>query len=99
MNEPMHRFKHTKPTKEETDKKLIATAAGPVLSCTSKGNNKLVPAENGGAPVESGCGALTLKQVAFFSRMVPRTQKGYNVIIDLQSYRHGVRGVVERREG
>ena len=29
MNEPMHRFKYTKLTKEQVDRKLAATAAGP----------------------------------------------------------------------
>ena len=29
MNEPMHRFKYTKLTKEQVDQKLAATAAGP----------------------------------------------------------------------
>ncbi len=49
------------------------------------GRNKLTIAENDGVPVESGYGALTLKQVVFFSHMMPRTQKGYHVVVDLNS--------------
>jgi hypothetical protein len=108
MNIPMHRFKYTKLTKEQIDKKLIPTAAGPqcaseysdalagkslkivtdngpTLNYTFKDKRKLVLAENGGTAVESGYGALTLKQVAFFSHMIPKTQKGYNVFVDLDT--------------
>jgi hypothetical protein len=108
MNEPMHRIKYTKLTKEQIDQKLIATASGPacasensdvlakkslrivtdngpVLSYTFRDKNKLAISENGGASVESGYGALTLRQIVFFSHMVPKTQKGYTVIVDLQS--------------
>ena len=108
MNIPMHRFKYTKLTKEQIDKKLIPTAAGPqcvseysdilagkslkiitdngpTLNYTFKDKRKLVLAEDGGASVESGYGALTLKQVVFFSHMIPKTQKGYNVFVDLNT--------------
>ncbi len=108
MNIPMHRFKYTKLTKEQIDKKLIPTAAGPecvseysdalagkslkivtdngpTLNYTFKDKRKLILAENGGAAVESGYGALTLKQVVFFSHMIPKTQKGYNVFVDLDT--------------
>jgi hypothetical protein len=104
----MHRFKYTKLTKEQIDKKLIPTAAGPecvseysdalagkslkivtdggpTLNYTFKDKRKLVLAENGGSAVESGYGALTLKQVVFFSHMIPKTQKGYNVFVDLDT--------------
>ncbi len=63
----------------------IVTDNGPVLNYAFKGKNKLALAEGGGAPVESGYGALTLKQVAFFSHMVPKTRKGYNVFVDLET--------------
>ena len=108
MNIPMHRFKYTNLTKEQIDKKLIPTAAGPncvseysdvlagkslkivtdggpTLNYTFKDKRKLVLAEGGGASVESGYGALTLKQVVFFSHMIPKTQKGYNVFVDLDT--------------
>src|SRR4030042_1711116 len=91
MNIPMHRFKYTKLTKEQIDKKLIPVAAGPqcvseysdalvgkslkivtkdgpVLNYTFKSKNKLSLSEDSGSPVEVGYGALTLKQVVFFSQ-------------------------------
>jgi hypothetical protein len=64
----------------------IVTDKGPVLSYAFQGKNKLTLAEDGGAPVESGYGALTLKQVVFFSHIMPKTQKGFNVVVDLKSY-------------
>ena len=108
MNEPMHRIKYTKLTKEQIDQKLITTAVGPacaseysdvlagkslrivtdngpVLSYTFRNKNRLTLSEDGGGSVESGYGALTLKQIVFFSHMVPRTQKGYHVVVDLKS--------------
>jgi hypothetical protein len=108
MNIPMHRFKYTKLTKEQIDKKLIPTAAGPqcvsefsgalagkslkivtrdgpTLNYTFKDKRRLVLSENGGIAVDSGYGALTLKQVVFFSHMIPKTQKGYNVFVDLDT--------------
>ena len=39
-------------------------------------------AENGGSAVKAGYGALTLADVAFFSHMIPGTQRGYAVAID-----------------
>ncbi len=39
-------------------------------------------AENGGGAVEAGYGALTLGSVAFFSHLIPGTQRGYAVVID-----------------
>ncbi len=107
MNEPMHRFKYTKLTKEQIDQKLAPTAAGPkcvselsdvlagkslkivtdngpVLNYSFKGKNKLTLAEDSGAAVETGYGALTLKQMVFFSHMIPKTQRGFNVFVDLR---------------
>ena len=63
----------------------IVTDNGPVLSYNFKDKNRLTISENGGASVESGYGALTLKQVVFFSHMAPKTQRGYNVAVDLKS--------------
>lgn len=63
----------------------IVTDNGPVLNYSFKGRNRLSLAEHDGAPAESGYGALALKQVALFSHMVPGTQKGYTVVVDLGS--------------
>ncbi len=106
MNIPMHRFKYTKLTKEQIDRKLadaspkcvselsdvlagkslkIVTDKGPVLNYSFKTKNRLTLAENNTAAVEAGYGALTLKQMVFFSHMIPKTQKGYNVFVDLKT--------------
>ncbi len=63
----------------------IVTDNGLALNYVFKDRNKLTVAENSGVPVASGYGALTLKQVVFFSHMVPGTQKGYNVVVDRKS--------------
>jgi hypothetical protein len=63
----------------------IVTDNGPVLNYSFKSKYKLTLAEGAGSPVESGYGALTLKQVVFFSHMIPKTQKGYNVFVDLKT--------------
>jgi len=63
----------------------IVTDDGPVLSYRFTDKNKLSLSENGGAMVEAGYGALTLKQMVFISHMLPKTLKGYNLFIDLDS--------------
>jgi hypothetical protein len=63
----------------------IVTDDGPVLSYTFRDRRRLTFAEGGAAAVEAGYGALTLRHVVLFSHMVPKTQKGYNVIIDLKN--------------
>lgn len=60
----------------------IVTDKGPALTYTFGRNNRLSVAENGGGAVEAGYGALTLGSVAFFSHMIPGTQRGYAVVID-----------------
>jgi hypothetical protein len=57
-----------------------------VLNYVFKDKRKLTLAEGNGAPVESGYGALTLKEVVFFSHMIPGTERGFNVFIDLDTY-------------
>ncbi len=63
----------------------IVTEKGPVLNYTFKSKNNLTFAEDGGAAVGAGYGALTLKQMVFFSHMMPKTRKGYNVFVDLKT--------------
>ena len=63
----------------------IVTEKGPVLDYSFKSKNKLTLSENGGTSVEAGYGALTLKQMVFFSHMIPGAQKGYNVFVDLDT--------------
>ncbi len=63
----------------------IVTKEGPVLEYTFKSKNELTLVEDGGSKIKSGYGALTLKQMVFFSHMIPGTQKGYNVFADLDT--------------
>ena len=60
----------------------IVTDTGPTLRYTFGRTNRLTVAENGGDAVEAGYGALTLSGVAFFSHMIPGTQRGYAVVVD-----------------
>jgi len=63
----------------------IVAKDGPVLDYAFKKNNKLTLSENGGKKVKAGYGALALKQMVFFSHMIPEAQKGYNVFVDLDT--------------
>jgi len=63
----------------------IVTDNGPALNYTFKGKYQLTVIENGSAAVETGYGALKSGRIVLFSYMVPKTQTGYNVIIDLDS--------------
>ena len=55
---------------------------GPELSYKFKGTNKLTLSIDGGKKISAGYGALDLRQMVFFSHMVPGAQGGYNVYID-----------------
>src|SRR5260221_7720805 len=59
----------------------IVTDKGPTLAYTFSTNNRLRVAENDGAPVDAGYGALTLRHVAVFTHLVPGTQRGYHVVV------------------
>ncbi len=63
----------------------IVTDDGPVLSYRFKDKKNLTLSENGGASVETGYGALTLKKMVLFSHLVPKTLRGYHISIDLDS--------------
>jgi len=58
---------------------------GPALSYRFNGNNRLSFAEGDAGAVQAGYGALTLGRVAFFSHLVPRTQRGYILAIDQET--------------
>jgi hypothetical protein len=58
---------------------------GPSLSYSFTGNNRLSLAEGDTAPVQAGYGSLTVDRVALFSHMIPRTQRGYTVVVDQDS--------------
>ena len=64
----------------------IVTKDGPVLNYEfHKNKNELTLTGNKGDSIKSGYGALTLKQMVFFSHMIPQEQKGYNVFVDLDT--------------
>jgi hypothetical protein len=62
--------------------RIVTDGGGPTLGYTFASSNRLSVAENGSAAVEVGYGALTLDHVAFFSHMIPETQRGYHVVVD-----------------
>ena len=63
----------------------IVTDDGPELRYEFKSKSRLTLSEDSGAAIECGYGALTLEQIVFVSHMIPNTQKGYCVIIDLEN--------------
>jgi hypothetical protein len=108
MNEPMHRFKYKKLTKEQVSQKLAAAASGPkcasgcsdvfaektlkivtdngpVLNYVFNTKSQLMFAEKDSPMTKCAYGALTLKQMVFFSHMIPGTQRGFNVFVDLDT--------------
>lgn len=64
----------------------IVTDDGLTLHYRFDDARHLTVAEGDAAPVRTGYGALTIRQMVFFSHMVPGTQKGYNVIIDRDNH-------------
>jgi MoaF C-terminal domain/MoaF N-terminal domain len=62
--------------------RIVTDNNGPALAYTFGRNNSLSVAENGAAAVNAGYAALTLGNVAFFSHMIPGTQRGYAVVVD-----------------
>jgi hypothetical protein len=63
----------------------IVTDKGPVLSYDFSNKKQLTISEDGGAKTKASYGALTLKQVVFFSHMIPGTPRGFNVFVDLNT--------------
>jgi hypothetical protein len=63
----------------------IVTDNGPTLAYRFAGNDRLAVTENDGRAVEAGYGALALDDVVLFTHMVPGTQRGYHVVVDLAS--------------
>ena len=55
---------------------------GPVLNYRFTDGKRLSLTEGDTAAVQAGYGALTLDRVALFSHMVPKTQRGYTVVVD-----------------
>jgi hypothetical protein len=63
----------------------IISDDGPVLSYRFKDANTLEFSENNGSSIKAHYGSLDLKNMVFFSHIVPDTLKGYNVFIDLST--------------
>ena len=55
---------------------------GPALTYRFADRNRLSLAEGDTAPVQAGYGALTLDRLAIFTHLVPRTERGYTVVVD-----------------
>ncbi len=60
----------------------IISDKGPTLAYKFSGNNRLSVSENGGSAVDAGYGAQVLDHIAFFTHLIPGTQRGYTVVID-----------------
>ena len=68
-----------------TSLKIVLDGEAPALSYRFTGNNRLTVTEGTAAPVQAAYGALTLDRIAFFTHLVPGTQRGYNVVLDQDS--------------
>jgi hypothetical protein len=55
---------------------------GPALRYTFNSSNRLSVVEGDAGAAQTGYGALSLDRIVLFSHMVPRTQRGYTVVID-----------------
>ncbi len=60
----------------------IVTDKGPTLEYKFSANNRLSVAENGGAAVNAGYGALMMDKIGFLTHLIPNTQRGYAVVVD-----------------
>src|SRR5512145_1459161 len=59
---------------------------GPVLNYAFKNKNKLILTEGSQSAIECGYGALDLTPLILFSHIDPKTQKGFNVVIDQSTH-------------
>ncbi|HTT03138.1 MAG TPA: MoaF N-terminal domain-containing protein [Steroidobacteraceae bacterium] len=64
----------------------IVTDNGPSLSYDFKSKSKLSLAVDGGSAAHAGYGALSLQQLVLISHLVPGTQTGYHLIVDLERH-------------
>src|SRR5687768_5572354 len=62
----------------------IVTDDGPTLEYNFTSDRELSLSENGGATLTAGYGALELKQLGVLSHLVPGTQRGYHVVVDME---------------
>ena len=59
--------------------------SGPALGYRFTSRNRLSLAEGDAPAVDAGYGALTLDHLVLFSHLIPRTQRGYTVVIDQET--------------
>jgi len=64
----------------------IVLDGGPALNYRFTDRTRLSVAEGEGAAVQAGYGALTIDRLALFSHMLPRTQRGYTVVVDQDTH-------------
>ena len=60
----------------------VVLDSGPALSYRFTDRTRLSVTEGNTADVQAGYGALALDRLVLFSHMIPRTQRGYTVVID-----------------
>jgi hypothetical protein len=58
---------------------------GPVLNYRFTDRSRLSLTEGTGAAVQAGYGALTLDRLALFSHMIPKSQRGFTVVVDQET--------------
>ena len=63
----------------------IVLDGAPALTYRFADRTRLSVTEGDGAAVQAGYGALALDRVVLFSHLVPRTQRGYTVVVDQES--------------
>lgn len=63
----------------------IVLDGGAVLNYRFADNKRLTVSEGDAAAVNAGYGALTLDRIVLFSHVIPRTPRGYTVVIDRDS--------------
>ena len=63
----------------------IVLDGAPALTYRFADRTRLSLSEGDGAAVQAGYGALTLGRVVLFSHLIPRTQRGYTVVVDQES--------------
>jgi len=64
----------------------IVLDGGPALTYRFTDRTRLSFTEGDAAAVQAGYGALTLDRVVLFSHLVPRTPRGYTVVVDQETH-------------
>jgi hypothetical protein len=62
--------------------KIVLDGEAPALAYRFTGNDRLAVTEGTAAAVQAPYAALTLDRIAFFTHLVPGTQRGYTVFVD-----------------